>query len=62
MRKEFRQEIPLRSLFESPTVAELAQKIEEAKSDETERLLKEIEELSEQDARQLLEQESTTSG
>jgi hypothetical protein len=28
----------------------------------TERLLKEIEELSEQDARQLLEQESTTSG
>jgi acyl carrier protein len=62
MRKEFQQEIPLRSLFESPTVAELAEKIEGAKSSEAERLLREIEGLSEEDARQLLEQESTTSG
>jgi acyl carrier protein len=60
MRKEFQLEIPLRSLFESPTVAQLAEKIEAAKSSETERLLKEIEGLSEEDVSRLLEQESTT--
>jgi acyl carrier protein len=63
MRKEFQLEIPLRSLFEAPTVAQLAEKIEEMKSSETERFLREIEGLSEEDARQLLGQESnTTSG
>ena len=62
MRKEFQLEIPLRSLFKSPTVAQLAEKIEEAKSSEAERLLREIEGLSEEDARKLLGQESTTSG
>jgi surfactin family lipopeptide synthetase C len=59
LRKEFELEIPLRSLFESPTVAQLAEKIEDAKSSEAERFLREIEELSEEDARQLLEQESS---
>jgi amino acid adenylation domain-containing protein len=62
MRKEFQLEIPLRSLFESPTVAQLAEKIEGADSSDAERFLAEIEELSEEDARQLLEQEGTTAG
>jgi acyl carrier protein len=62
MRKEFQLEIPLRSLFKSPTVAQLAEKIEEAKSSAAERFLREIEGLSEEDARKLLGQESTTSG
>ena len=62
MRKEFQLDIPLRSLFESPTVAELAEKIEAANSNEAERFLNEIEALSEEDARQLLGQEGTTSG
>ncbi|MFN2529803.1 MAG: amino acid adenylation domain-containing protein [Pyrinomonadaceae bacterium] len=62
MRKEFKLEIPLRSLFESPTVAQLAEKIDEAKSSETERFLKEVEGLSEEDVKQLLRPESRTSG
>ncbi|HUS13354.1 MAG TPA: amino acid adenylation domain-containing protein, partial [Pyrinomonadaceae bacterium] len=61
MRKEFQLEIPLRSLFEWPTIAQLAEKIEEAKNSEAERLLKEIEGLSEEDVEQLLRQHSTTS-
>jgi acyl carrier protein len=62
MRKEFQLEIPLRSLFEWPTIAQLAEKIEEAKNSEAERVLKEIEGLSEEDVKQLLGQQTTNSG
>src|SRR3989442_423233 len=54
MRKVFQTEIPLRSLFESPTVAALAEKIESATANDTERLLAELEELSDDEAMRLL--------
>jgi acyl carrier protein len=58
MRKEFQLEIPLRSLFESPTVAELAVQIETGtNSSDAERLLAELESLSDEEAEELLARE-----
>jgi acyl carrier protein len=54
MRKVFQTEIPLRSLFESPTVAALAEKIESATTNDTARLLAELEDLSDDEATRLL--------
>jgi acyl carrier protein len=54
MRKEFQVEITLRSLFESPTVAAMAEKIEKATADDTARLLIELDQLSDDEARRLL--------
>ncbi len=54
MRKEFQVEISLRSLFESPTVAAMAEKIESATADDTARLLRELDQLSDDEAGRLL--------
>jgi amino acid adenylation domain-containing protein len=54
MRQIFQLDIPLRSLFESPTVAALAEKIEAARLDDTARLLAELEQLSDDEAERLL--------
>ena len=54
MRKEFQVEISLRSLFESPTVAAMAEKIEKATADDTARLLRELDQLSDDEADRLL--------
>lgn len=54
MRQVLQTEIPLRSLFESPTVAALAEKIESARLDDTARLLAELEQLSDDEAERLL--------
>jgi amino acid adenylation domain-containing protein len=54
MRKEFQTEISLRSLFESPTVAAMAEKIERATADDTARLLAELDQLSDDEAARLL--------
>jgi len=59
MRQAFQVEISLRSLFESPTVAALAELITKPTADETARLLAELEELSEEEAERLLEQEQS---
>jgi acyl carrier protein len=59
MRQTFQVEISLRSLFESPTIAALAELIDHASDNETARLLAELEELSEEDAVRLLEQEQS---
>jgi len=57
MRQSFKVEVSLRSLFESPTIAALAQQIETASATETARLLAELEALSEEEAELLLKQE-----
>jgi amino acid adenylation domain-containing protein len=57
MRKAFQLEIPLRSLFESPTVSELAEWIERATEAETNKWLSELDALSEEEAQRLLELE-----
>jgi len=54
MRKEFQVEITLVSLFESPTVAAMAEKIDKATADTTARLLLELDQLSDDEADRLL--------
>ncbi|WP_292877327.1 non-ribosomal peptide synthetase/type I polyketide synthase [Nostoc sp. NMS1] len=59
LREAFSIELPLRYLFESPTIAELAelltaQQIEQAETNMLEQLLTEIDELSDEEVRQLL--------
>jgi amino acid adenylation domain-containing protein len=62
MRTAFQLEIPLRALFESPTVAELAGRIEHYAQLERADLLAELEALSEDEAERLLELERAGSG
>lgn len=57
MRKSFQLEIPLRKLFELPTVATLADWIERAREAETAQLLTELESLTEEQAKRLFESE-----
>lgn len=57
MRKAFNRNIPLRSLFESPTVAQLAEQIGDPTAADAERILAEIEHLSDAEAELLLESE-----
>jgi acyl carrier protein len=59
MRKTFNCEVPLRSLFESPTIAGLAEQVGSSLTTDTERLLAEIEELSEAQVASLLEAEQS---
>jgi len=61
--RTFRLDLPLKALFESPTVAQMAKVIEQnqtqmATPDELERLLTELETLSEKDAQLFLAEES----
>jgi acyl carrier protein len=60
MRQAFQVEISLRSLFESPTVAALAEKISNATTVETARLLAELEQLSDEEAELLLKMEQSS--
>ena len=57
MRKVFNCEIRLRSLFESPTIAQLAKQIGDSTDSERERLLAEIEELSDEEVEIMLKTE-----
>ena len=56
MRKALNCELPLRSLFESPTIAQLAEQIG-SKATDAERLLAEIEKLSDEEVEALLKAE-----
>jgi amino acid adenylation domain-containing protein len=57
MRKRFQMEIPLRSLFELPTIGALAEKIQQENENEAARMLSELENLSDEEAERLLEVE-----
>ena len=57
MRKALNCEMPLRTLFESPTIAQLAEKIGGATATDTERLLAEIEKLSDAEVELILKTE-----
>jgi amino acid adenylation domain-containing protein len=57
MRKIFNCEMSLRSLFESPTIAQLAQHIGGSTATDTERLLAEIEKLSDEEVEMMLKAE-----
>jgi acyl carrier protein len=57
VRKAFHLELPLRSIFDSPTVAEFAERIEKAKDAELAKLLTALEALSDEEAQKLLASE-----
>ncbi|MCU1267657.1 MAG: hypothetical protein JWM21_3975 [Acidobacteria bacterium] len=57
MRQVFQTEIPLVSIFQAPTVAALAETVDTARTNDTERLLAELEQLSDADAARLLSAE-----
>ncbi|HEY8414048.1 MAG TPA: amino acid adenylation domain-containing protein, partial [Pyrinomonadaceae bacterium] len=57
IRKALNCELPLRSLFESPTIAQLAENIEGSTASDTERLLAEIENLSDEEVEMILKAE-----
>jgi acyl carrier protein len=53
LRKSFQRELPIRWLFEAPTVAEFAARVETAESEEIARILDELESLPEKEADRL---------
>jgi amino acid adenylation domain-containing protein len=57
LRKAFQVEIPLRWLFESPTVAELAERIGRTDQQQTSLMLNELEYLTDEEAQRLLDLE-----
>jgi amino acid adenylation domain-containing protein len=64
VRQAFQMELPLRNLFEKPTIAELAFAITQsrggtARAEEIDRILADIESLSDEEAQQLLSKEGT---
>jgi acyl carrier protein len=60
IRERFQVELPLQRVFQSPTVAALAAVVDDANQAVLERLLAELDELSEDDARALLALEGMT--
>jgi amino acid adenylation domain-containing protein len=60
IRKTFNCELVLRSLFESPTIAQLAAQIEGSTAEDTERLLAEIEQLSDEEVEMILKIRAVT--